>query len=66
MKGCAAGSVHDTIAPAELERVVIEPADGESALAVVLRREDFGVPELVDISDQGGWRNYRSRENDSR
>ena len=32
----------------------------------VLRREVFGAPDLVDICDQGGWRYYRSRENDSR
>ena len=48
--------------PAELELGVIELADGESALAVVLRREVLGTPELVDISDRGGWRAYRSAE----
>jgi gamma-glutamylcyclotransferase (GGCT)/AIG2-like uncharacterized protein YtfP len=47
--------------PAELELGVIELADGESALAVVLRREYLGTPDLVDISDRGGWRNYLSR-----
>lgn len=52
--------------PAELELGVVELADGESALAVVLRREILGSPELVDISDRGGWRDYRSRENDRR
>ena len=46
--------------PAELELGVIELADGESALAVVLRREVLDAPELVDISDRGGWREYRS------
>jgi gamma-glutamylcyclotransferase (GGCT)/AIG2-like uncharacterized protein YtfP len=51
--------------PAELELGVIELADGESALAVVLRREVLGTPELVDISDRGGWRAYRSIGNDS-
>ena len=52
--------------PPELELGVIELADGESALAVVLRAEGPGRPDLVDISDRGGWRAYRSRENDSR
>ena len=52
--------------PSELDLGVIELADGESALAVVLRREFLGAPELVDISDRGGWRDYRSRENDGR
>jgi len=48
--------------PAELELGVVELADGESALAVVLRREVLDSPDLVDISDLGGWRQYRSRE----
>jgi gamma-glutamylcyclotransferase (GGCT)/AIG2-like uncharacterized protein YtfP len=52
--------------PAELELGVIELADGDSALAVVLRREVLATPELVDISDRGGWRAYRSLENDRR
>lgn len=46
--------------PAELELGVVELSDGESALAVVLRREILGSPDLVDISDRGGWRDYRS------
>ena len=48
--------------PVELELGVVELADGESALAVVLRREVLDSPDLVDISDLGGWRQYRSRE----
>ena len=52
--------------PAELELGVIELGDGASALAVVLRREVLGAPELVDISDRGGWRAYRSQERASR
>jgi hypothetical protein len=52
--------------PAELELGVIELIDGGSALAVVLRPEVLGSPELVDISDRGGWRAYRSPENDKR
>ena len=47
--------------PEELELGVIELADGESALAVVLRRDVLDSPDLVDISDRGGWRDYRSR-----
>ena len=46
--------------PPELELSVIELADGSAALAVVLRREVLGSPELVDISGAGGWRAYRA------
>ena len=46
--------------PAELELGVIELADGTAALAVVLRRDAHGGPDLVDISDAGGWRAYRA------
>ncbi len=50
--------------PAELELGVIELADGGAALAVVLRREMLGSPDLVDISARGGWREYRSLQSD--
>ena len=46
--------------PAELELSVVELADGAPALAVVLRREVLNAPELLDISDRGGWRRYQS------
>ena len=49
--------------PPELELGVIELADGGSALAVVLRREVLDAPDLVDISERGGWREYRSQQN---
>ena len=52
--------------PPELELSVIELADGESALAVVLRREILDAADIVDISDRGGWRAYRSQENAGR
>ena len=52
--------------PPELELSVIELADGESALAVVLRRVILGAADIVDISDHGGWRAYRSQENAGR
>ena len=52
--------------PPELELGVIELADGESALAVVLRAQVLGTPDLVDISDRGGWHAHRSREMDRR
>jgi gamma-glutamylcyclotransferase (GGCT)/AIG2-like uncharacterized protein YtfP len=45
--------------PEELELSVIQLADGSSAVAVMLRREYLGSPELTDISDRGGWRAYR-------
>ena len=57
-------TIRDQFIPAEppgLELSVIELADGESALAVVLRREILGAADLVDISDRGGWRAYRSQ-----
>jgi len=47
--------------PAELELSVVELADGAPALAVVLRRDVLNASELLDISDQGGWRQYQSR-----
>jgi hypothetical protein len=46
--------------PPELELSVIELADGSAALAVVLRADVLGAPELVDISDSGGWRSHRA------
>lgn len=47
--------------PDELELSVIQLADGSSAVAVVLRPNYQDAAELVDISDQDGWRAYRSR-----
>jgi gamma-glutamylcyclotransferase (GGCT)/AIG2-like uncharacterized protein YtfP len=46
--------------PPELELGVIELADGSAALAVLLRSELLGSPELTDISDAGGWRAHRA------
>jgi hypothetical protein len=46
--------------PPELELSVIELDDGAAALAVVLRPDVLGSPELVDISDAGGWRAHRA------
>ncbi len=47
--------------PAELELSVILLDDGSSAMAVVLRPNYRDCAELVDISDQDGWRAYRGR-----
>ncbi len=47
--------------PPELELSVIELADGSAALAVVLRGDALGSPELEDISAAGGWREHRAR-----
>lgn len=52
--------------PVELELGVIELDDGTAAMAVVLRREILGTPELVDISDRGGWRKYQALQGDKR
>lgn len=46
--------------PPELELSVIELADSSAAVAVVLRRECRNAPDLIDISDAGGWRAYRA------
>src|SRR3954462_7521480 len=46
--------------PPELELSVVELADGSAALAVVLRSDVLGSPELVDISAAGGWRADRA------
>ena len=40
--------------PAELELGVIELADGESALAVLLRWDVLGTTDLMDIADRVG------------
>lgn len=45
--------------PEELELGVIALADGESCLAMVLRRGLRGHPELIDISEVGSWNEYR-------
>jgi gamma-glutamylcyclotransferase (GGCT)/AIG2-like uncharacterized protein YtfP len=47
--------------PEELELSVIQLIDGSSAVAVVLRPNYLDSAELVDISDQDGWRAYRSQ-----
>jgi gamma-glutamylcyclotransferase (GGCT)/AIG2-like uncharacterized protein YtfP len=46
--------------PPELELGLIELDDGTAALATVLRRDYQRVAELVDISELGDWRAYRS------
>jgi gamma-glutamylcyclotransferase (GGCT)/AIG2-like uncharacterized protein YtfP len=43
--------------PDELELGVVELADGTSALSMVLRRGEAGRHK--DISEHGGWREYR-------
>lgn len=48
--------------PPELELSVIELEDGTPSLAVVLRREYQLTAKLIDISDIGSWREYRSLE----
>jgi gamma-glutamylcyclotransferase (GGCT)/AIG2-like uncharacterized protein YtfP len=45
--------------PRELELSVIELEDGSGALCMQLRSNVIGRPGVFDISDQGGWRNYR-------
>ena len=47
--------------PPELELGVLELADGSSALVVLLRAVAHEAGDgLIDISDHGGWRSYRT------
>ncbi|MBF6333074.1 gamma-glutamylcyclotransferase [Nocardia transvalensis] len=46
--------------PEELELDLIELDDGTACLATVLRKNLLGSPDLIDISDIGDWRAYRS------
>ncbi|MFJ1460557.1 gamma-glutamylcyclotransferase [Nocardia sp. N2S4-5] len=46
--------------PPELELDLIELDDGTACLATVLRRSHLDSPELIDISDIGDWRTYRT------
>jgi len=56
--------LRDVLLPGEpdgLELGVIELADGSGSLAMVLRREYAGRPELTDISESASWRAYREQ-----
>jgi hypothetical protein len=44
--------------PTELELSIVELADGSGSLAMRMRREALGGPDVVDISDAGGWLLY--------
>ena len=44
--------------PEELELGVILLADGRGSLSMRMRAEWLDRPEVVDISDRGGWRAY--------
>ncbi|RZQ63957.1 gamma-glutamylcyclotransferase [Amycolatopsis suaedae] len=46
--------------PPELELGVIELADGGSAFAMLLRRPYVSHVQLLDITDVGDWRAYRT------
>ena len=46
--------------PEELELSVIEMADGSGSLAMRMRASALTLPEVSDISDEGGWRAYRA------
>jgi hypothetical protein len=49
------------VEPPELERAVVELADGSASPAVQLRPEvHAGGHGLVDISDRGGWRAHQA------
>ena len=44
--------------PAELELSIVKLADGSGSLSMVMRKDALGAPDVVDISDAGGWRAY--------
>lgn len=46
--------------PAELELCIIELADGSGCLSMRMRVETLTAPDVVDISDQGGWLAHRA------
>jgi hypothetical protein len=48
--------------PPELELGVVELADGEAVLGMLLRRPPVPFPQLTDITALGSWRRYVSRE----
>lgn len=45
--------------PPELELGIIQLVDGTGSLAMVVRSEVLGRPDLIDISDFGDWIKYR-------
>lgn len=44
--------------PAELELTVIQLDDGTGSLCMKMREESLRLPDVVDISDRGGWLAY--------
>lgn len=48
--------------PHELELGIAELADGQSALAMLLRRPYTSYTRLIDISEIGDWRVYKGRK----
>ncbi|GAB3884896.1 gamma-glutamylcyclotransferase [Kibdelosporangium lantanae] len=48
--------------PPELELGVVELADGDAVLGMLLRRPPVSFPQLTDITQLGSWRRFVSRE----
>lgn len=44
--------------PPELELTIIELEDGSGSLSMRMRDDAIGQPEVVDITDYGGWHAY--------
>ena len=44
--------------PPELELSIVELSDGSGALSMKMRRESLDLPNVRDISDEGGWRAF--------
>lgn len=44
--------------PPELELGVVELEDGSGSLAMRMRADALDRPDVIDISDRGGWRAY--------
>lgn len=46
--------------PPQLEMAIIELSDGAHCLGMVARPEALHLPNVVDITDLGGWHAYRA------
>jgi hypothetical protein len=44
--------------PGELELTIVELEDGSGALSMRMRDAAVPAPDVIDISDAGGWRAY--------
>ncbi|MFD1047640.1 hypothetical protein ACFQ1S_19910 [Kibdelosporangium lantanae] len=57
-----AHQVEDGVDTAHLAEEVVELADGDAVLGMLLRRPPVSFPQLTDITQLGSWRRFVSRE----